>query len=138
MGGGVSYIYFITREPGDKVKIGFTKSNPEARRATLQTGCPDPLDLAVYFPGTIEDERRLHHTFRDLQYRSEWFFCQDKLRDLIFYLEGDLLIGGNRFVSRDQFECGICDCVLGEIGPWTIAETTDPAPWLHLAEETIQ
>lgn len=125
------YVYFIACSYATAVKIGYTRSNPFARMAALQTGCPHPLDLMAFFPGTMEDERRLHETFEPLLLHGEWFVFEGKLEDLVWYIQSD---GTDRRVSRERFEDGICDCVLGEIGPWTDPRSARQEPWFYLQE----
>lgn len=136
------FVYFITREPGDRVKIGFTTSNPHARRAALQTGCPDPLDLVAYVPATDEEERRLHETFRELRVQGEWFYCQQKLADFVWYLDGDC-DPRNRdpATDRERFEDGLWDVVItgydypNRTDLEGYAESGDGSLWLHLFPE---
>jgi hypothetical protein len=125
------FVYLITMEPDEFVKIGYTKSHPRSRLDNLQTGCPMPLRLMAYFPATMEDEKRLHMTFDELRYRGEWFYVQDKLRDLLYYLE-DLQAP---LKTRAEFEGGIHDCVITDIGPWAVSETCDASFWNHLEFE---
>jgi hypothetical protein len=94
------------------VKIGFTRSSPHARLATLQTGSPSPLKLLDYFPGTLDDERRLHEAFKPLHIHLEWFRLECKLQDFIWYLDHE----GNGPASRDQFEVALHDVLMQ--GTW--------------------
>ncbi len=69
-----SFVYFITRV-GDLscVKIGVTAGIPYARLKTLQTGCPDELEIHAVIHGTPQDESALHVKFASARIRSEWF-----------------------------------------------------------------
>lgn len=130
----IGFVYFITMEPDEFVKIGFTKSHPRSRLDTLQTGCPQPLRLMAYFPATMEDERRLHMTFDELRFRGEWFVVQDKLDDLIAYM-GDFF---DPQCTREFFEGAIHDCVINDAGPWSVSATCDASLWAHLELEDAQ
>lgn len=58
---------------GDKVKIGWTSGLARYRLDSLQTGCPENLDLLVSRPGSRADERALHRKFAAHHIRGEWF-----------------------------------------------------------------
>jgi hypothetical protein len=102
------FVYFIACEPLEAVKIGFTKSSPLSRKASLQTGCPSPLKLLTYVPGTIEDERRLHEAFAALHIHGEWFRHEWKLQDFIFYIDPD----GGQQGTREVFENALHDVLM--------------------------
>lgn len=106
------FVYFITAEPDEFVKIGWSLNNPLGRMRDLQTGCPEALRLMAYFPGSLEDERRLHRTFAELQYRSEWFFLQHKLKDLVRYLSDDWPRETENGASRQTFENAVWDVII--------------------------
>lgn len=125
------FVYLITMEPDEFVKIGFTRAHPRSRLDTLQTGCPQPLRLMAYFPGTMEDEKRLHMTFNELRFRGEWFSVEDKLSDFLTYL-GDFR---DPMKAREAFEGAVHDCIINEIGPWSVSETCDASFWAHLEFE---
>lgn len=69
------FVYFIAI--GDPyithVKIGFTRSNPYARLADLQTGCPFPMRMLGFILGCMAQERELHDVLRDYRVQGEWF-----------------------------------------------------------------
>lgn len=86
----MGWVYFIgmtCQDPQSWVKIGFTSCEVQARRATLQTGSPFPLDILAYAPGTLADERRLHIRFSAYRGFGEWFalegFFQAYVQSLI-------------------------------------------------------
>jgi hypothetical protein len=106
------YVYFITCEPDQYVKIGWSLRNPTGRLNTLQTGCPEALRLMAFFPGSQEDERRLHQTFDELRYRGEWFFNQYKLLDLIRYLSDGYPRETNTGATREVFEAATWDVII--------------------------
>lgn len=103
------YIYFIAMEPDEYVKIGFTKQHPKLRMAALQTGCPQRLRLRGYFPGTLNDERRLHEVFAPLRAQGEWFHNIHKLFDFVLYFDG---VQENESAGRERFENALHDCVM--------------------------
>jgi hypothetical protein len=127
------FVYFIEREPGDYVKIGWAKHGPHVRICELQTGCPDLLYVRAYFEGTRDDERKMHETFRCLRGRGEWFANVLKLADFLNYLDD---ANGERPATEDEIVTALGDCVLG--GTWhpdlavkesTYDESADWRPW---------
>jgi len=82
------YVYFIATsfEAGDFVKIGHTGGSPFKRRDCLQTGCPAPLDVMAYIPGSVADEKFLHVFFEDQRAHGEWFSFDGALSELIWSL----------------------------------------------------
>lgn len=102
------FVYFILCEPMEAVKIGFSKYNPSRRLRGLQTGCPSPLKLACYFPGTMDEEKRLHIAFWPLSIRLEWFRFEGKLRDFVWYIRSE----EGAQVSRDVFENALHDVLM--------------------------
>jgi hypothetical protein len=107
------YVYFITSEPDQYVKIGWSLKNPVGRMRELQTGCPEVLRLMAYFPGSLEEERRLHRTFAELHYRGEWFSLQYKLLDLVRYLSDGWPRETESCAGRRRFEDSVWDIILG-------------------------
>jgi hypothetical protein len=106
------YVYFITMEPDQYVKIGWALRNPWSRMRELQTGCPEALRMMAAAPGTRDEERRLHETFAELHYRGEWFIMDHKLYDLVQYLSDGWPRETNEIASRQTFENGIWDVVI--------------------------
>lgn len=106
------FVYFITSEPDEFVKIGWAMHSPAKRLRELQTGNHQPLRLMAYFPGSLEDERRLHETFAELRFRGEWFFNEYKLRDLIEYLSDNYPRPTNNCADRQRFEDATWDVIL--------------------------
>jgi hypothetical protein len=82
-------IYFITMEPDEYVKIGWALNGPAKRLSELQCGCPHPLRLMAYAPGTLDEEKILHKLFADLRHRGEWFLNRGPLAALIELLSDD-------------------------------------------------
>jgi hypothetical protein len=106
------FVYFIGNvDRSHYVKIGWCRHSPFARLKELQTGCPEHLTVFTYFPGSLEDERRLHRTFDLLRYRGEWFINDLKLRDFIDYLtEFDDKL--EEECSRERFEEAVWDVLV--------------------------
>jgi len=67
------YVYFIQVGTDGPIKIGFSKSDPSHRVHQLQCGCPWPLRLVGFVPGTKFNERCLHERFAQLRMEREWF-----------------------------------------------------------------
>ena len=108
----IGFVYFITSEPDEYVKVGWSLNHPADRLRVLQTGCPQPLRLMAFAPASREEERRLHLTFADLQYRSEWFFMERKLLDLVSYLSDGWPRPTKTGASRQEFENALWDAVI--------------------------
>jgi hypothetical protein len=82
------YVYFFINRMYQFCKIGFS-SNISSRIATIQTGCPFPLEIAGVFDGDMRLERKFHEAFREYNTNGEWFKIEGKLRAFIndnFYL----------------------------------------------------
>lgn len=79
-------IYFIACEPLEAVKIGFTKWSPVDRLRAFQTGCPAPLKLLGWVPGSMDEEQRLHRAFHALHITGEWFRHEGKLTHFVNYV----------------------------------------------------
>lgn len=130
------FVYFIEREPGDHVKIGWAKHGPHVRINELQTGCPDLLYVRAYFEGSREDERRMHRTFESLRGRGEWFANVLKLADFLNYLDDT---NGERPATEEELVTALSDCVLGSqwypdspVKETTYDESADWQPWGEL------
>lgn len=68
-----TWVYFI--QQGDEhgpIKIGWS-SNPERRLRALQLASAGPLRLLRKIHGCSGREHVLHHRFRHLRLRGEWF-----------------------------------------------------------------
>lgn len=77
-----SFIYFIQSTMGGPIKIG-KAINPIKRLEQLQTGYPEPLQIIGVTPGTVEEEKNLHHKFLSLRLHGEWFNPGPELIDFI-------------------------------------------------------
>jgi hypothetical protein len=78
-------IYFA--RAGEAIKIGFS-TKTEERIASLQTAHFDTLHLLAVIDGSQKDERALHHKFRHLHIRGEWFRAEPDLIAHIDFLNG--------------------------------------------------
>ena len=140
MSGG--YVYFITCEPDEFVKIGWSLHHPLGRLNVMQTGCPQAMRLMAFFPGSLEDERRLHLTFHELRYRGEWFSMQQKLADLVQYLSDDYPRPCDQGASREAFVAATWDVIItGYDFPHRrdlegYKESGNGDLWLHMHPET--
>ena len=81
------HIYLVKSR--DKVKIGFTSGDPEARLRALQTGSAHRLRLVNVIRGTAKEERELHRLFADLRAGGEWFYERRKIYDVFMVLGQD-------------------------------------------------
>ena len=74
------FVYFIRQgrsEGGGMIKIGHAK-NIEQRIVSMQTGCPNSLNLIMAFSvgskkQAVDIESELHYLYRDMNVRGEWF-----------------------------------------------------------------
>lgn len=71
---------------GQRDKIGWCAGNVEKRRAELQTGCPETLEVLVLFPGTRTEEAACHRRFAQVRCEGggqEWFRLSEDLEQFI-------------------------------------------------------
>lgn len=74
-------IYFIQDGSNFSIKIGYAKTDAEARMATLQTGNSAELVLLATMDGDRSQEAGLHRLFAEYRVAGEWFRpCPDLLR----------------------------------------------------------
>lgn len=66
------YVYFISNEVKDKVKIGYSK-NPWARIKDLQTTSSEKLLLVATVKTTDASEKKLHAELAEYLIHGEWF-----------------------------------------------------------------
>ena len=76
-------IYFIEAVGGERIKIGWTGTDPKYRGEALGNGCPFPLKLLLTLKGTIQTERAFHRLCREAHAHNEWFHATPGLRALI-------------------------------------------------------
>ena len=77
------WIYFIVCPEPLSIKIGFTKKHPIKRLKQLQTGCPSRLVLRGWYPGSLEEERKLHESLSSYRLEGEWFRLEPEMGDLL-------------------------------------------------------
>lgn len=65
------YVYFAGSDEGP-IKIGFT-TRPKRRLRELANGQAEEVRMLAVVSGTISLERSLHHRWRHLHIRGEWF-----------------------------------------------------------------
>lgn len=129
----LGWIYFITNENEDVVKIGFT-TNRSMRLHDLQTGNHSRLHMECSFPACKSVEAMLHERFSKDRISGEWFYLTDEIEELwddLWDYQGmrcaSHLIGeetGNEFLDDiDRRPIGHADIkvILATIG----------APWPH-------
>lgn len=75
MGTRSGFVYLMQR--GEFYKIGYTRSDPQLRLASLQTANPEPITLLGFVDGGLEDEQHLHAMFASKRVRGEWFALTD-------------------------------------------------------------
>jgi len=73
-------IYFI--EHDGMVKIGYS-SRPNKRLQSLKTSNPGELIMRLIIEGTIEDEKKYHHMFKEYYHRGEWYLFSDEIKKFI-------------------------------------------------------
>ncbi len=73
-------IYFA--KAGERVKIGFS-GDADRRVTSMQVGSAEPIELLGTMTGTEAMERHLHHRFRALRIRGEWFRLDPRLQAYI-------------------------------------------------------
>lgn len=71
-------VYLIQNETEGICKIGYSL-DPNARLATLQTGCPYPLSLVGTIEGGREKERETHAMFEQYRMEGEWFVLNKEI-----------------------------------------------------------
>jgi hypothetical protein len=81
----VTVIYFIQDSGTLDIKIGYTATCAETRRATFQTGNPSRLVVLRVVQGEKPDEHRLHQRFAAHRVTGEWFRPAPEL--LLYLLE---------------------------------------------------
>jgi hypothetical protein len=81
-GGAASFVYFFQRGEDGPIKIGFA-TNPDSRKAQMQTALAEKLNTLLVIPGTRKTETYLHRKFDALRLMGEWFEPDDELIDFI-------------------------------------------------------
>lgn len=77
-------IYFILSPLTKKVKIGRSSNTAFIKRLnSLQTSCPDQLEVVGIAKGGLHEERRIHGEFLNIFYRGEWYNYTKEIREYI-------------------------------------------------------
>lgn len=92
-------IYYIACTSTQRMKIGYTRGEPEVRLKQLQTGSAADLRLMACHQGSADDERMLHERFAEDRIRGEWFSVSDQLLEhislVIFFAATEYAVEGN-------------------------------------------
>lgn len=72
-------IYYIACTATERLKIGYTRGEPEVRLKQLQTGSAADLRLMACHDGSAETEKWLHNQFNEERLRGEWFEMSERL-----------------------------------------------------------
>jgi hypothetical protein len=76
-------VYFVEAEGSERIKIGWTSTDPFDRLNSLSTGSPFPLRMLVHLSGTQKTEGWLHAACVEARAHNEWFHATPELRELI-------------------------------------------------------
>lgn len=104
-------VYFIQDSGCFAIKIGYAKSDLEARRTLLQTGNPSLLIVLLSIDGEREREHELHRQFAKYRGLGEWF---QPAPDLLFYIMGEIESAAYRRgkqeaeMAAEDVYCSIC------------------------------
>jgi hypothetical protein len=77
------WIYFISEENNNRVKIGYSK-DPYKRLKQLQTGNSNKLILLNAIPGSQKEERKWHKLFCHSKINNEWFHLSEEILTFIY------------------------------------------------------
>lgn len=94
------YIYLITCEGTNRVKIGYS-GNPESRLRALMTGAPGKLAIARTWPAFPNDERSVHKLLADYRKHLEWF--EIGIEDASFLISKALTREPSRVLKPEDF-----------------------------------
>jgi hypothetical protein len=83
------YVYFM--EMGDFIKIGWSHW-PDSRMSSLQAASPYEIRILAAFPGSMDQESKLHELFAEFRHRREWF---KRTPALLAYIEWMTKRAGN-------------------------------------------
>lgn len=81
-----SFVYVIEAQNA-LVKIGVS-ANPFSRAAAVHLHSPVPTRLVAFWPGTTEDEARLHYAFAAARSHAEWFRIEGRVADFLAVYRG--------------------------------------------------
>lgn len=96
------FLYFIREEFKGLVKIGIT-SNVRTRMGTLQTSCPQNLELIGYLETEYAEslEKFIHDRFSDRNYLREWFtFSDDEIEMILNFCGVNIALPKETFFSQ--------------------------------------
>lgn len=80
---GIDRVYFMLSVELNRIKIGYTNAKLTRRLRESQVGSADELRMLGELRAPRTEEKRLHHRFRDLHVRGEWFRAEKALLDFI-------------------------------------------------------
>lgn len=86
------FVYFMQAVLGGPIKIGIA-SDPERRKASVQTGYPYPLRITRVVDGWTYQETRLHQAFESVRLAGEWFLPHPVLAEFANAIADDTLAG---------------------------------------------
>lgn len=79
---GTGYVYAVRAVTIGRIKIGYS-TDPEVRLCNMQVGSPDILEIIATWPGTEQEERRLHRHLHQWRIHGEWFEPSENVLDAI-------------------------------------------------------
>lgn len=78
------YVYFILDREMDRVKIGYTRRDPNKRLKQLQTGSSSELELLYYVEANgFNTERFYHKLFSNSKIIGEWYQYNYHMKQVI-------------------------------------------------------
>ncbi len=75
----VKGVYFVQKNDGGPIKIGFSAVSIVMRVKSLQTANSNKLNIIGWIDGDKEIEQKLHRKFSDFNKIGEWFYPSDLL-----------------------------------------------------------
>lgn len=75
-------IYFLRAKDSGNIKIGYS-TNPEQRKAGLQSAHYEELEFVGLMDGTIDDETVIKRRFAKHKIRGEWYSPHQEILDFI-------------------------------------------------------
>lgn len=121
-------VYIFQAKDTSLYKIGYTTLRLEERLDALQTGCPFPLLILAFFPGTQVDERELHRQLAPYRMQGEWFnlpgYVSYQFADFLLDMdvvfptatrEGKTLLKQIARLTKDAHEKGSADSLLATL-----------------------
>jgi hypothetical protein len=92
-------IYYIACTATQRLKIGYTRGEPEVRLKQLQTGSAAELRLIACHDGTQDDERCIHSLLAAYRIRGEWFEASDEVLAFLSLCVREVILG---LIDRGQ------------------------------------